>query len=218
MMNNTFMPVTPLFNHNDIPVMNPSVKCVEFDIARNTLGVRDKIDADDYEIITTVQRGTRKPATRATRRKNTINAKRHTKRIANYSYDIINPVTGKIKDSGWKSYLKGDKVYVRKPHEYKAEENDGMDDLIPFWEAADDGDFDEWTYTADGSCISTGDDVMLIHHDPVEEDDRYIYVRQWSNELHDHIITKYPNTEKYCEVFLREKGLFDEFLKWLENY
>lgn len=140
MMNNAFMPVTPLFNHNDVPVMNPSVKCVEFDIARNTLGVRDKIDADDHEVITTVQRGTRKPGNRAIRRKNTINAKRHTKRIANYAYDLINPVTGKIKDSGWKSYLKGEKkVYVRNNKPQYEEED--LTYAGTFWY---DDDYDLW--------------------------------------------------------------------------
>ena len=71
-----------------------------------------KATEPDDEIIP-VNKGTRRPANHAERRKATAHAKNRRQTLATYSMDEIRP-NGKVKNSGIREYLKGDKVYSRK--------------------------------------------------------------------------------------------------------
>jgi len=59
-------------------------------------------------------RGTRHPSNRAERRKATAHAKNRRKALAVYSDDEIRTNSGKVVDSGIRSYEKGAKIYTRK--------------------------------------------------------------------------------------------------------
>ena len=57
--------------------------------------------------------GTRRPSTRAERRKATRRAKIRRQELARYSDNFIMPNSGKVKNTGFRSYEKGAKVYHR---------------------------------------------------------------------------------------------------------
>lgn len=96
---------------------------------------------NEPEEILSSSKGTRKPSTRAERRKETTNAKNRRKRLSNYSINYIMPNSGKVKDTGLKPYFKGDKVYKR-THNYMWGEDTREpeivlvkeDDLSDVWE------------------------------------------------------------------------------------
>lgn len=70
-----------------------------------------KANEEDETVV--VSKGTRRPGNRAERRKATAHVKNRRKRLAVFSMDEIRP-TGKVKNTGIRSYLKGDRVYSRK--------------------------------------------------------------------------------------------------------
>lgn len=74
----------------------------------------------------------RKTTNRGDRRRATKKAKKRRQKMAKYSYDLIMLNFGKVKDTGWRSYEKGDKVYSRKlRHERFSEPMPEMDMLDP---------------------------------------------------------------------------------------
>lgn len=111
---------------------------VPLDIYFNTNGVRNKIDSDVVNVDEDTRKGTRKPSTRAERRKETATAKNRRKRLGNYSLNYIMPNSGKVKDTGLKPYFKGDKVYKRTHNYMWCEDTRETKTVIPFWEEADD--------------------------------------------------------------------------------
>lgn len=77
-----------------------------------TYMMSEKVNETDAEVPAT--RGTRRPATRAERRKDTAHAKNRRKSMATYADDEIRMNSGKVINTGWRSYEKGAKIYTRK--------------------------------------------------------------------------------------------------------
>lgn len=74
--------------------------------------VLNKSSEQDEEVPAT--HGTRRPANRGERRKATAHAKNRRKSLAKYADDEIRMNSGKVVNTGWRSYEKGDKLYTRK--------------------------------------------------------------------------------------------------------
>lgn len=74
--------------------------------------VLNKSAEQDEEVPET--RGTRRPVNRAERRKETAHAKNRRKALAKYADDEIRTNSGKVINTGYRSYEKGVKVYTRK--------------------------------------------------------------------------------------------------------
>ena len=80
-----------------------------------------KVELDNWEAVIAPTKGTRRPADRRSRRRETALYKANRRRMAEYANDWINPVNGKVFDTGLAAYSRGDKVYTRKTrHEAKA--------------------------------------------------------------------------------------------------
>ena len=77
-----------------------------------------KIGVDNIGTSAVEVRGTRRPTNRAERRKATAYAKNRRQALAKCADDIITN-TGKVKDSGYRSYEKGDKAWSRKVRHQK---------------------------------------------------------------------------------------------------
>lgn len=74
--------------------------------------VLNKSSEQDEEVPAT--HGTRRPANRGERRKATAHAKNRRKSLAKYADDEIRTNSGKVVNTGWRSYEKGNKLYTRK--------------------------------------------------------------------------------------------------------
>lgn len=145
-------------------------------------------------------KGTRRPGDRASRRKATAHAKNRRRELATYSMDEIRP-TGKVKDTGIRSYLKGDKVYSRNGKEICRKYSDSEDnELRRRWYTHEtdlekgyidpddyDQDFNPWGYTDEEFCFAGGKNLhgdydhvataMIYedYHNPYLDDDDYEY-------------------------------------------
>lgn len=74
-------------------------------------GIAKMEEEDEPDLLP--QTGTRRPTNRQERRKATARAKIRRQKLAKYSDDFIMPNSGKVKDTGYRSYEKGAKVYHR---------------------------------------------------------------------------------------------------------
>lgn len=74
----------------------------------------EKAAEEDEPDNAAVRHGSRRPVNRAERRKATAHAKMRRQRMAMYSADEICPRSGKIKNTGFRSYEKGAKAWTRK--------------------------------------------------------------------------------------------------------
>ena len=97
---------------------------------------------------------------RAERRKATVHKKLRRKAMSSYTDDFIMP-TGKVKDSGYRLYEKGDKLYKRS-HNYLLLEEENNEDVTPIiGRVTIDDDADELVSSA------------LTYHPNMDEWERY---------------------------------------------
>ena len=90
-------------------------RAIEMSLDNHGMGIKKISDLDllvamDDEIL--VSRYAAKDA-RSIRLEKTKNKKNRRQKMAKYAYQLIMPNSGKVKDTGWRSYEKGDKVYRR---------------------------------------------------------------------------------------------------------
>lgn len=210
---------------------------MNIDIRNNINGYADKITVDSEETPEIIRRGTRKPSNRAIRRDATRKAKRHDLDLAKKhliskqaknrkGYDYVT----EGKDNNMDRITYSGKKYVR-PHNYLWSEDEeyAWDDMDALWDDYDDYKTftRHWSHYFDDECpdghwdTETQRFISDYEENPADNfdyDDKYIAVRQWDAELGDHVIKYYPNIEEYAGIFLQEKGLYNEFLEWLDKY
>lgn len=109
-------------------------RAIEMNLDNHGMGINKMSDLDilvsmDDEIL--VGRYAAKD-NRSIRLEKTKNKKNRRQKMAKYAYDLIMPNSGKVKDTGFRSYEKGDKVYSRKlRHQKFSEPMQEMDMLDP---------------------------------------------------------------------------------------